>query len=122
MNSAMRRNLLSGSQPAIALALVDGCWLYITVWMVARVGFGPGASFLLPQPLLLAAVEVGGWAVTSALLERGRLSERALRTVMSLLGLGFGLALAFAYNPIPSQLSALYVVPFLLTLFLVLGV
>ena len=85
-------------------------------------GFGPSAIFLLPQPLVLAALEVGGWAVTSALLERGRLSERALRTVMSLLGLGFGLALAFAYNPIPSQLSALYVVPFLTTLFLVLGV
>lgn len=122
MNSEMRRNILGGSQSAIALALVDGCWLYITVWMVTRVGFGPSAIFLLPQPLLLAAFEVGGWAVTSALLERGRISERALRTVMSLLGLGFGLALALAYNPIPSQLSVLYVVPFLTTLFLVLGV
>jgi hypothetical protein len=72
--------------------------------------------------LVLAALEVGGWAVTSAFLERGRLSERTLRTVMSLLGLAFGLALAFAYNPIPSELSALYFVPFLTTLFLVLGV
>jgi hypothetical protein len=122
MNNAMRKNILGGSQSAIALALVDGCWLYITVWMIARVGFGSGVIFSLPQPLVLAALEVGGWAVTSALLERGRLSERSLRTVMSLLGLAFGLALAFAYNPIPSELSVLYVVPFLTTLFLVLVV
>jgi hypothetical protein len=41
---------------------------------------------------------------------------------MSLLGLALGLALSFAYNPIPAGASALYFVPFLTTLFLVLGV
>ena len=122
MNSAIRKNIIGGSQSAIALALVDGCWLYITVWMLTRIGLGFSVNFSLPQPLVLAALEVGGWAVASAFLERGGFSERTLRVAMSLLGLALGLALSFAYNPIPSELSTLYFLPFLTTLFLVLGV
>jgi hypothetical protein len=80
-------------------------------------------TFSLPQALVLAALEVGGWVVTSALLERRRLSDRALRVVVSLPGLAIALALALAYNPLNfSELSMIYIVPFSTTFFLVLGV
>jgi hypothetical protein len=100
MNTAISKSMLGSAQSAIALCLVDGCWLYIVVWLVGKVVFGSTVVLALPQPLVLAALEVGGWAVTSALLERGRLSDRLLRVVMSLLGLAFALLLAFVYNPI----------------------
>lgn len=115
--------MLGSAQSTVALCLMDGCWLYTVVWLVGKVVFGSTVVLALPQPLVLAALEVGGWVVTSALLERGGLSDRLLRVAMSLLGLAFGLVLAFVYNPINfSALSALYLLPFFTTFFLVLGV
>jgi hypothetical protein len=91
--SAIARGLL----PA-CVAGMDACWLYIAAWLFSSVVLSAVGRFEVPSPLLLALLEMGGWALTVFLLDRTTASITRVRIIVGGAGILVAGLLTLALN------------------------
>jgi hypothetical protein len=123
MQSLPRKTQLLIDTLAIGLSLMDACWLYIVAWLFSRIVLSPISVFLLPQPIMLALLELGGFGWVAYLIRRRQAGEIALRVVLGLTGLGVALLVTLSHLPPDlDNFSVIYFVPFFFIFLLALGV
>src|SRR5262245_25465677 len=82
----------------IFIAGMDACWIYIAAWLFNTGLLRRITLFPLPSPLLLAALELAAWWLAATLLDRTRLPQGAVQTIVGVAGLAvaFGTAALLA--------------------------
>jgi hypothetical protein len=101
---------------------MDACWIYIVAWLFSSVVLSSVAIFLVPQPLVLALLELGGLALAVYLIRRKQVGDLTLRIVLGAVGVAAALLIALSHIPLDSaRFNLTYFVPFFFVFLLALG-
>jgi Domain of unknown function (DUF4129) len=108
---------------AIFLSLMDACWIYIVAWLFSGLVLSPISVFSVPQPVMLALLEVGGLGVAAYLIRRRGAGDIALRVALGLAGMVAALLTTLSHIPLDvDNFNVVYFVPFFFIFLLALGV
>ncbi len=83
----------------VCFAGMDACWIFSVAWLFSQVVLSGVADFPVPPVFILAALELGGWALMTYLLDRTALPIGLIRSLMAGVGLALSAALAFSLTP-----------------------
>jgi Domain of unknown function (DUF4129) len=103
------RNPQSALLP-VCFAGMDACWIFAVAWLFSQVVLSDVTDFPVPPVFMLVALELGGWAVMTYLLDRTALPIGLIRSMMAGVGLVLSAAIAFALSPYnPATFSIIWV-------------
>lgn len=94
-----------GSNAALPLCLaaMDACWIYAVAWLFGSIALSAVATFPVPSPVVLGALELAAWGLALYLLDRTTWPLGVIQVLSGLIGVAVAVLVALALNPLPDS-------------------